>query len=324
MSLTKHSSYYPGLDILKFGLAVLLVAAHSKLFVEMPRGVYQMVQIVWTYTVPTFFAISAYLFCGRAESPGALKHTLVRIATVFGLWYIIVFPHTIDFLRYANYKEIIYAIVFTSCASGFWFIKALIYNTIILYLCLKAPKWVFYAVGACAITLYLVLDISSIIMHYNPVPVTHYFSFYYHTGVFFVGALCYRLRHLLMPRRVPRAMLVVAIVLLLLMCRNSGFYIAMKLLMPVLLIALFIDMNVHNIARCKRLRAMSIMIFVMQFSVLTIYTGIGNRAFANDAATHAIYECSIIKFSVVISILVLISWTITQLEHRYKFLKYLH
>ena len=115
-----------------------------------------------------------------------------------------------------------------------------------------------------------------------------------------------------------------AIAIILLLCRNLGVYIAMKLLMPVLLMALFIDIDVADKVRCKRLRAMSIMMFVMQFSVLSIYTGIGNRLFAHDAAAHAIYECSVLKFAVVMSVLLLVSWMIVRLEPRYPFLKYLH
>ena len=319
-----NRAYYPGFDVLKFGMSVLIVAMHSKLGVELPFRAYQMLQITWTYAVPTFFAISAYLFCERADSPGALRHTLVRIAIVFGLWYIIVFPHTMSFLKYANYKEIIFAVLFTSCGSGFWFIKALFYNTIILYVCLKAPRWVFYSVGACAIALFLVLDVADIVLHYHPVPITHYFLFYYHTGVFFVGAFCYRFRQTFYRWRVPKVVLVAAIAIILLLCRNLGVYIAMKLLMPVLLMALFIDIDVADKVRCKRLRAMSIMMFVMQFSVLSIYTGIGNRLFAHDAAAHAIYECSALKFAVVMSVLLLVSWMIVRLEPRYPFLKYLH
>ena len=323
--MTRHSTYYPGLDILKFALAVMIVALHCELFVELPREHYQMVQIVWTYAVPTFFAISAFLFTGRINEPGILGHSLKRMAIVFGLWYIILFPRTyLGFLQYANYKEIIYAVVMTSCASGFWFVKALFYNTVILYLCLKAPKWVFYAVGVCAMALFLWLDVLDVILHSFPLNFQAYFSFYYHTGVFFVGAFCFRFRNCFLFNRVPKWVIVLAIVVILMLCRSFGMYIVMKLFMPVLLIAIFINVNVANINSCKRLRAMSIMIFIMQFAILSIYTGIGNRLFANDAATHAIYECSIIKFSVVISILVLISWTITQLEHRYKFLKYLH
>ena len=54
-----NRAYYPGFDVLKFGLAVLIVAMHSKLGVELPFRVYQMLQITWTYAVPTFVAISA-------------------------------------------------------------------------------------------------------------------------------------------------------------------------------------------------------------------------------------------------------------------------
>ena len=142
--------------------------------------------------------------------------------------------------------------------------------------------------------------------------------------MFFVGAFCYRWREIFYRWRVPKVVLVAAIAIILLLCRNLGVYIAMKLLMPVLLMALFIDIDFADKVRCKRLRAMSIMMFVMQFSVLSIYTGIGNRLFAHDATAHAIYECSALKFAAVMSVLLLVSWMIVRLEPRYPFLKYLH
>lgn len=63
----QSKTYYPGLDIIKYIMAILIVAAHCSLFVENER-LYDVFAHVTETAVPTFFAISAYLTFSKIVS----------------------------------------------------------------------------------------------------------------------------------------------------------------------------------------------------------------------------------------------------------------
>ncbi len=61
MTTTSIKKTIPGLDILKFVLAILIVSSHCSLFSEYPN-----LQTIWnsltSIAVPVFFSISSYFF----------------------------------------------------------------------------------------------------------------------------------------------------------------------------------------------------------------------------------------------------------------------
>ena len=62
-----QSQYYPGFDLIKLILAILIIAAHTQLFEEIPI-IHQIINPIEGSAIPTFFAISAYLFYQRISN----------------------------------------------------------------------------------------------------------------------------------------------------------------------------------------------------------------------------------------------------------------
>ena len=144
-------TYMPGLDILKYFMALLIVAGHSDLFVEFPyvNAVFGNLPKI---AIPTFFAVSAFLFFGKLDnSPQdatkVFKHTIKRLLIFYIVWYVLMLPYSIpnSFMK-ANFKELLFVVPFGCAFKGYWFIKALIINTVILYLC-RGKR----ALGICTI-----------------------------------------------------------------------------------------------------------------------------------------------------------------------------
>ena len=136
----KNFSYIPGLDILKYVMALLIVAGHCNLFEEWTDFYYAFAHVT-EIAVPTFFAISAYLFFRKLEaspeeSNKIYNHTIRRLLIFFAIWYILMLPYSIpNFFMKATFKELLFVIPFGCAFWGYWFIKALIINTAILYFC---------------------------------------------------------------------------------------------------------------------------------------------------------------------------------------------
>jgi peptidoglycan/LPS O-acetylase OafA/YrhL len=137
----QEKQYFPGLDLLKFILALLIISAHCHLFSEFPSGEHWWGRFT-AIAIPLFFGISSYLFFRKvynlpvAKSPQSqIYHTVKRLAILFSCWYLLMLPVTyFRFYSVATWKETVFAIFLSCCFNGYWFIKALIINTTILFL----------------------------------------------------------------------------------------------------------------------------------------------------------------------------------------------
>lgn len=310
-------NYLPGLDIIKYIMAILIVAAHCDLFEEW-LSVIEAFSHVTEIAVPTFFAISAYLTFSKIEkNPEDSKRifggTIKRLAIFFVVWYVLMFPYSyIHVLSYANFNQLLYLAVIGCAFLGYWFIKALIVNTAIVFFFRGRKALVIAAVFSSLVYLFFGFDYiyGALGQMLHP-----YYSFYYHTYAFAFGALIARYQQRLPPFLQNTKNLIMAFVLILGASYVGGFRVVSKLLYPIVLLLLALQYK-GSISRdsSKKLRIMSILYYVMQFILIFGY--------------NALFESSnsIVRFLVILLALTLFSEIIIRLEKypRFSFLKYLH
>ena len=316
--------YYPGYDILKFILATLIVAVHCSFLKDFNDSVYAICNVIEGFAIPTFFAVSSYLFFCKIDEPNALKKIVKRIAIIFSIWYIFMFPMTyVKFFSLANYKEIIYAIVLSCTFNGYWFFKALMINTIILYIAHKGGKTIFYITFVVSLIIYL-FGAYNYVHHFVNLNISPYYSFFYNIAYVFIGALFYKFNHLFSRALNDKFILISLIALLVIGSLNENIFVVSRLIMPLLLLLLFKDLTTQKSNICKRLRAMSILFYVMQFVLIWIYDSICNKILSYNYNAFAFFNNSIIRFTIVLLILYILSSLFLKFEKRYKYLSYLH
>ena len=318
--LSSHqSAYFPGLDILKFALAILIVAAHCAFLSEVHGVARQIIDIVESFLIPTFFAVSAFLFFNKIDEPGAFKKYVKRIATIFLIWYVIMLPITyVTFFSHASINGIIFAILFSCTLLGYWYFKVLIINTVILYAAYKRGKLVFNIALLCAILPYCFVAYNSSIFHVNLMFWPSY-TFYYNAAFFAVGVLFSKYYNHIPALLNKKAVLIPAAIVLTICCLNPDFHAFCRLIMPVVLLLIFINVKSSNSELCKKLRAMSILFYTMQFAIIYIY-----KYACNHLNYSEILGNSVLRLSIVLIMLYLASALFLRCEKRYKFLSYLH
>lgn len=309
--------YLPSLDLLKLIMAILIVAAHCEMFIEWAT-IYDAFAHITEMAVPTFFCISAYLFFKKIiDKPENEKQifsqTIKRLIIFFGVWYILMLPYSLThFFQNANIKEIIYVIPFNCAFWGYWFIKALIFNTTIVYF-IRGRKSLIIG-GIIASIIYLFFGFDYIHGHLGEI-LHPYYTFYYHTYSFVFGALIARYQEQIPSILMNKKNLLISLFLTLILSSIPDFRVIAKLLYPVilLLIALNWSLNIEP-KLSKRIRIFSILFYVMQFIFIFMYNGIVENS-------H-----SFIRFTVVMFIITSLSFIITELEGKkgLNYLKYLH
>lgn len=143
----------PGLDILKFIMALLIVAIHSEAVNDFPI-VYEVTNPVIMSAVPMFFVISAFLLFRKIrqsqlsgqQERGILLHFTWRLFLLYSFWMVVQFPLVIHTRHYLSmsFIEFIYNflldIAFRSTFHGAWFFSALVVGTWLIYFASKMLK----------------------------------------------------------------------------------------------------------------------------------------------------------------------------------------
>lgn len=330
---TAQKQYLPGLDLLKFILAVLIISAHCHFLNEFP-----MFQQWWGHltsiAVPLFFGISSFLFFRKiyslpedSNTCPILIHSIKRLAILFTCWYVLMIPMTyFKFYSVATLKETIYAILFSCCFNGYWFIKALIINTTILYFCRRTKTLIICSFMAFLVYVYCSFNY---IYHYNPFleSLHPYYSFYYHTAYFCVGALFARFQDRIHFGKWRINVLIVFWIILYLLNSYKFFNPLYRLSTFAFLFPIFYQMKIKGSnSTFKYLRNMSIILYMVQFILIWLYNGACNKWIETDSATYHLLQFSAMRFIVITSLAILIAWSILTLEKRPRlsFLQYLH
>lgn len=144
--------YYQGIDIFKFICALLIVFMHTYCHDYGQLGKW-FHQVITTIAVPFFFIVSGFFF-----TKGLLRNQdiktyrnkyLKRIIQMYLIWSIITLPISWFLIiakghpDYSFILKIIYQLrlfFFTGSLGIYWYILALIYNSLIIYLVFKYKK----------------------------------------------------------------------------------------------------------------------------------------------------------------------------------------
>lgn len=312
---------YYGLDLLKFLLAILIIATHSNLFIEYFET-YNIANILYTIAVPTFFAISTFLYCQKLfsttmvhEAWSICKKDTIRLLWLCLFWVIVDIPMTYDtFWRIANWKEVVFGHLFCDPIRGIWFIKALIINKIILFLFRNHIKHL----TIISLLLFIIFSLG-----YTPLlnnfanPLHPYFNFYFHLGFCCIGALFAKYEAIAKSRLDILSLLVVNVFIWHIF-NNDYAVILWRIICPIFFINLF--MKIGEPADSIKplvlvMRKMSILLYFLHFNILW---GLTKFDFFQDN--------SIIRFSITLVICIIISYSVLCLEkNKYlNFLKYSH
>ena len=317
-----------GFDLLKFILAIMILAGHTSLFVEYP-ALFHAREELSSIAVPIFLTIGAYFFYRKvyvlSESENTrplLINTVKRLLILFISWYILMLPMTyFKFFSVATMKETIFAIFLSCTFNGYWFIKALLFNTIIFYFC-RRGKALWICTGL-AWAIYLFLSYNYI-FHFFKFPYHPYYSFYYNMAYFSFGVLGakYGVRAVSYRHTIPIVTfwIVLFVVDILFVSFSPLFRI---LSIPVFFI-LFYQLRLKSGHQYKTMRNMSIILYMVQFLLIWIYDLCCNHFLDTTGIIYQTLQWSVVKFLVILMVAIVISLCILCSENKYKFLKNLH
>lgn len=328
-----QKQYLPGLDLLKFILAVLIISGHCQLFLEYP-SLQQWWGHLTSIAVPIFFGISSFLFFRKVYSvPNEsntrpiLTHSIKRLAILFVCWYVLMIPMTyFQFFSVATLKETIFAFFLSCSLRGYWFIKALIINTMILYFCQKKNALILCTILALIVYFYCAYNY---VYHFHHLleGLHPYYSFYYHTAYFCLGALFARYSRHFHFDKWNSNVLIMAWFVFLILSQFSFFDPIFRLVSFVLLFPVFYKQKaLFSTNTYKNLRNMSIILYMVQFALIWMYDGACERWLASDSVAYNILQYSITRFIVITAVSISIAWLILTLEKRphLSFLRYFH
>lgn len=318
----------PGLDFLKFFLALLIIVAHTQLFVEYPL-LFHAREELSSIAVPSFMAISAFLFfrkvysLPKSDNPRPLLvKTVKRLAILFISWYILMLPMTyFKFFSVATLKETIFAIFLSCTFNGYWFIKALLLNIVIFFICRRgAAFWL------CILLSWGIYLCSSYnyIFHYFDFPYHPYFSFYYHMGYFSVGVLLAKYGELIIHTRYTIHLVVCWLVLFVVDYLFASFSPLFRILSIPITFILFYQLDLKEECQYKTLREMSIILYMVQFVLIWIYDLCCNSFLDTTSVLFHTLQWSMTKSLVILAVAILISVSILHFSNKCKVLKYLY
>lgn len=175
----------PGLDVLKFSMAFLVVAIHAEA-VNAYENLYAVIHPLTDIAVPLFFVISSFLVFSKIRisnnSHEILQHFLKRLSILYIFWMLIQFPLVIYTRNYLNYDIIILPyyiirdIIFCSTFHGSWFLSALVVGVYIVFFLSKyfTDKYIWILPSLISIYIY----------YYDLFPLNWQYLYHWYTNVF--------------------------------------------------------------------------------------------------------------------------------------------
>lgn len=308
-------------DLIKILAALLLVAAHCSFLEEYPN-LNEIRQKFTNLCIPLFFIISSYLFTIRlinnqSNSPQILKKTIIRLSILFGIWYVLMLPITwVKWFSIATMKETIAAIIFHCTFSGYWFIKALIINTFIIYFCFKSRKFTYI----CSILffIYYIVTAYNYIFHFIRISYSPYYHFGYHVIPCIIGMLAAQKGTFNILQLSPKLNPVLLLLAAILVIKIDLFEPIFRILGAYLVCASIGNITMPEHLPYKFMRNASTIIYMLQFALIFIYS---KFEYLHPSLEHSIARTIIV--SVVIIAISIITVYLSKTEYGKK-LEYLY
>lgn len=136
--MLEKKKYY-GIDLLKFIMAVCVVAIHTKPFYRVESvGLQKLFNMLISLAVPYFFSVSGFLLFSKIDTPlsseksmEVCKKYLFRMLSLYIIWNVIYFPITVFGFKENNMSFVKYVL---DCIRGFFFIGQQFYSWQLWYL----------------------------------------------------------------------------------------------------------------------------------------------------------------------------------------------
>lgn len=330
-----RSAQLPGLDLLKFSMAICVVAIHSRLFRDVP-WLHPLVHPLFLTAVPVFFIVSSYLFFskvarnGNADGWDVLGHYLKRMGLFYLFWFVVMLPVTIVAKQwYLHFGAGVFfrSLFLGSTFRGSWFIMALLLGIPIVFMARKA-------LGAPVVFfLALAVYMASLPALEGAFPVLDWIGRKTFTSSLLWIALGAWLADMPSPSSLPptshkrfffvsqtilRWMALLVVYALMIAAEHVEARSAVALLKPILklafvslLFALALECRIGNAALCLRLRQLSILIYVIHF-VFAYAT-----AFARQK--YPVFGNGFLRFSVVFGSALVVSSLFLWLKDKPRF-----
>lgn len=277
-----EKKYYPGLDLLKFVMALTIVSLHFELFKEVPV-LYDMIMPWKNVAVPVFFIVSSFLLFNKLLSSNERKeenkiiiYFLKRIGILYLFWFVVMIRATVykwDWDLHFSFFEFVIQFFLSSTFTGSWFLAALSINIVLVWYIRRYTSERIVAIIAIMLYLYnnyaplMPVPLDSIFCWYENLPtVTPQTSFPGTMLFVYAGLLLSHYKVSAKYASYKNVWLIAAFAVLYILSLNQYFYPIGRLLAAMVL---FIACcNVKTTKSFVLLRQSSIFIFFIHFALL--------------------------------------------------------
>lgn len=308
----KTAKQLPGLDVLKFCMALLVVSIHAKLFKEI-GWLFDFVHPLKHTAVPVFFVVSSYLFFSRGQiGAKELGHYVKRLGLFYVFWFVLLLPVTAGIRKWYShfvFLDFLQHLFLGSTFRGSWFIMALLIGVPIIHF----ARRILHPFILLFVTLAIHLPFQY--PEWWPNAVWGHFSFIPSLLWIDIGAL-------LASKSMETTPAIRGYWMLLLPLLYGGMLFPNwePLLKPAFAIALFLcflDCPIQARPVYVTLRKMSVLIFVVHFAFNNAVSNLALRGFP-------ILDNSFLHYFVILGCAALVAWTILNLQTKRYFgwLKY--
>lgn len=282
-----------GFDILKFVMAIMIVAIHSAHSFDKCEWHYIAYPIIET-AVPLFFVLSSYFLFKKLRTVnwGGVKQFVRRICTFYIFWFIVNLPIVIKF-KYTYFTDnVLLGIVkfvrdvfFSYTFSGSWFLSALVLSVLAIY-------WLKRLKVHDSVILLLAISVLCLFQMHDIIPkeygaVYDWIAEYIRpevtltvvTGIPWV-AMGYLLSHPYVDERLNlwkgAKTLLLAVPLFLALWAigsltfGSDTTVAIRPLLALSTLALFFVINIRKNSWCRMLREYSILMYMVHFDIIIV------------------------------------------------------
>ena len=311
-----------GFDIIKIIAAIGILTSHCSLFVEYDI-LYEIKNALFDVFIPLFFSISSFLFTKKMESLSANQRWPImierekRLIVMFCIWYIMMLPVVYyKWFSIATLKETIAAIFVGCTMGGYWFIKALIVNTVIVYLNIQY-KWIR---NWCVVLfgIYYVVTAYNYSYHFLSLSFSPYFSFAYHVIPCLIGMWAAKRDSYNLFNLTRSQNMLIFFILAFATIYVQAVAPIFKIASVILICSIVEQTEFPSSLPYRRMRQVSILIYMIQFGVIFIYE------FYQESLT--LLNHSIVRSIICLLVSVLLSFMILRLSETQRFgnLKYLY
>ena len=325
-----------GFDALKFFMALMIVAIHTKAFHDVDI-IRQITQPFLNSAVPIFFILSSYFLFRKMDSKGyswtIYWPFLKRLFILYAFWFIATLPLTVyekwSYIDYGFPYILWYVIkdfLFSYTFAGSWFLTALIVGTLIVFIlkkCLKATSLILLIlalltflyvklVALCPLWLqkpYLFIQ-TNIREVVELTPVTGFI--WCCVGCVLASSDAMKIISSRFGKRNIMVVFIITYIASVFLPNNTAFVVLPFLVLSIILLAYIIRLEPRGLY--MKLRNLSILIYLLHFRLLYL------RIIMPANCLHILYYVAVVFSSLLIAELIL------KLEkvNSFSFLKYSH